>query len=131
MTNTQIVQKLYERFGQKDIPAVIDMFADNAVFEDYAALWIDGKPNLVPTAGRYEGKNGVGKFFSNMAESWDVTKLEPVRYFESGNEVIVLINLAGNFKTNGLSGENGWIMIWGLEAGKITSTRITTLPGTF
>jgi ketosteroid isomerase-like protein len=131
MTNTQIIQKLYENFGKKDIPAVIDMFADDAVFEDYAALWIDGKPNLVPTAGRYEGKNGIVMFFTKMAESWDVTKLEPVKFFESGKEVIALLNLAGNFKTNGISAENGWVMIWGLDAGKIKSTRITTVPGMF
>lgn len=74
-----------------------------------------------------EEKEGVGKFFQKMAGS-----LETKRFFEIGNEVVVLINLAGNFTASGISGENGWIMIWELgPSGKIKRTRITTLPETF
>jgi uncharacterized protein len=131
MTNTQIVQKLYEKFGQRDIPAIMDMLTDDAVFEDSAALWIDGIPHMVPFSGKYNGKNSIPGFFQKMAETTEITKFEPVKFFENGNHVIALVNLKGRFKTDGTSGENTWIMIWEVENGKITGSRVTTMPGTF
>lgn len=131
MTNTQIVQKLYENFGKKDVPAIMDMLTDDAVFEDNAALWIDGKPHIVPFAGKYSGKNSIPGFFQKMAETTEITKFEPVKFFENGNHVIALVNLAGRFKTEGTSGENLWVMLWEIDNGKIKGTRVTTMPGTF
>ncbi len=131
MTNTQIVQKLYENFGKRDVPAILDMLTDDVVFDDNAALWIDGKPNIVPFAGKYTGKSNIPGFFQKMGETTEITKFEPVKYFENGNHVIALVNLAGRFKTDGTSGENTWVMIWEVVNGKIKGTRVTTIPGTF
>jgi uncharacterized protein len=130
MTNTQIIQKLYENFGKQDIPAILDMLADDAVFVDSAALWIDGKPHMVPFAGTYTGKSSIPGFFQKVAETTEITRFEPVKYFENGNHVVALVNLAGRFKTDGTSGENTWIMLWTVENGKIKGVRVTTMPGT-
>jgi uncharacterized protein len=131
MTNTQIVQKLYEKFGQRDIPAIMELLHDDAVFEDSAALWIDRKPHMVPFSGVYKGKNSIPGFFQKMAETTEITKFEPVKFFENGNHVIAIVNLAGRFKTDGTTGENAWIMVWEVVDGKIKGTRVTTMPGTF
>lgn len=131
MTNTQIVQKLYEKFGQRDVPAIMEMLHDDAVFEDNAALWIDGRPHMVPFAGTYKGKNSIPGFFQKMGETTEITKFEPVKFFENGNHVIALINLEGKFKTDGTSGKGVWIMLWEIVDGKIKGTRVTTMPGTF
>ena len=131
MTNIHIVQKLYENFGKNDIPAVIDMVADDAVFTDSASLWIEGKPYMVPFAGTYNGKSSLPGFFSKMAETTEILKFEPVKFFENGAHVIALVNLKGRFKTDGTEGENTWVMIWEIQNGKIKSSRVTTMPGTF
>lgn len=131
MTNTQIVQKVYEHFGKKDIASLIDMVADDAVFVDSASLWIDGKPHMVPFAGTYNGKASLPGFFQKMAETTEILKFEPVKFFENGEHVIVLVNLEGRFKTDGTTGENTWVMIWEIRDGKIKSSRVTTMPGTF
>lgn len=129
MTNTQIVQKLYENFGKRDIPAIIDMLADDAEFHDSASLWIDGKPHVVPFAGVYKGKESMPGFFAKMGETTEILKFEPVKFFENGNHVIALINLKGRFKTDGTEGESLWVMLWEIENGKIKSNRVTTMPG--
>lgn len=130
MNNTQKVKKLYELFGERNIPGILDMLSDKVVFEDSASLWIDGKPHLVPFTGTYKGKENIGKFFQKMGETTEITKFEPKKYFENGNDVIALCNLAGKFRESGISGESTWVMLWTFDGDKVISSRVTTMPGT-
>ena len=130
MNNIQVVQKVYECFGRGDIPGILELLADDVVFDDNAAFWIDGQPKLVPFSGRVEGKNNIPGFFQKMQETTEIKKFEPKKFFENGNDVIALCNLAGRFKTDGTEGENVWVMLWNIENGKVKNLHVTTMPGT-
>jgi uncharacterized protein len=130
MTNTQIIQKLYEDFGKGDIQAIIDVLTDDVIFDDNAAIWIEGTPHIVPFAGTYKGKNSIPGFFKKVGETTEITKFEPKLFFENGNHVVAYVNLAGKFKTDGTEGENAWVMLWEISGGKIKGVRVTTMPGT-
>ncbi len=130
MTNTQIIQKLYENFGNKDIPAILDMLTDDVIFEDYSGLWNGSTHQVVPFHGKYEGKEGMVKFFTKMAETTDITSFEPQDFCVNGDRVIALVNLGGSYKQSGISGKDLWVKIWDLENGKVKRLRATSFPGT-
>lgn len=129
MKNTPIVMNMFELFGKGDVPGILNLLSDDVVFEDNASIWIDGKPHVVPFAGTYKGKENIGKFFQKVGETIELRKLEPKKFFENGNEVIGLVNLAGSFKNSNVSGESLLVMFWTFEDGKIKSSRVATMPG--
>lgn len=72
------VAAIYEAFGRGDVPAILDLLADDVVFDD------DTRPSAAQEAGYplfvpHRGKDGVARFFAELAEyrfsEFDVTDL--------------------------------------------------------
>jgi uncharacterized protein len=72
------VAAIYEAFGRGDVPAILDLLADDVVFDD------DTRPSSAQEAGYplflpHRGKDGVVRFFAELGEyqfrEFDVTDL--------------------------------------------------------
>jgi ketosteroid isomerase-like protein len=81
--NTALVQQAYALFGRGDIAGVLKLLSPDVV-------WQLTKVENVPFTGRFEGPEGVGRFFANLAAAVDIVKFEPHEFLAQGDKVVVL-----------------------------------------
>ncbi len=86
MSNLATVQSIYEAFGKGDIPAILDMLADDIEWESWAdnSSVKAGVPTMVPRHSKAE----VVKFFEAVGQM-DITDLQIINMMEGGNSVAV------------------------------------------
>src|SRR6478672_2061561 len=102
--NVKIVQDMYAAFGRGDIPGVLNHLTDDVVWTTYAPS------DKIPWAGKLQGKDGVGKFFSLLNEAVEFSKFEPKEFIANGNKVVVLGTSTGIYRSNHNSNDQEWIM---------------------
>ena len=84
MSNPQIdtTIEVFTRFGNKDVPGILEMLNDDVVIEFYG-------PSVIPYAGNYRGVAEAEKFFSTVLSSVDIHKFDPEQFLSDGNMVTV------------------------------------------
>lgn len=93
MSNLATVQSIYEAFSKGDIPAILDVLADDVEWE----AWADnsaveaGVPWMVPRHGKAEA---VG--FFEAAGQMEILDLQVLSMMEGGNQVAVEFVLEAN-----------------------------------
>jgi ketosteroid isomerase-like protein len=110
--NADLARSGYAAFGAGDIPAVLGMFADDLVWST---------PASIPFGGIYRGPQGAGEFFTKLPQNFAELRVEPERYIESGDTVVV----HGRHRGRTVSGNSfdgvAWVHIWTFRDGKATS----------
>ncbi len=113
--NVQTIQKLYQTFGQGDMPGVLSLLSPDAKFiakygqGHFPGQW--GKPA--------HGHKEIMAFFQAMNEAVEVQGLEPDKFFAQGDDVVVLINWRGVVRKTGKAFNSMLVHIWGLQGGKV------------
>jgi len=115
--NLTIAQGIYAAFGQGNIPAILDVFADDVELHEPPG----GEP---PFSGVYYGRDGAGTFFQRMIEAVDVLAMEPQEYVAQGETVVVLGHYRFRAKATGITYDTDWAMVWRFRAGKIVRFQI-------
>lgn len=110
--NVQIIKEAFGNFLNGNIPAIINICADDVAWGGY-------KVPDVPFAGMFYGKEGVQDFFKRLAENVDFSYFEPKEFFSQGDDVFVLGHNTGTAKTTGLSFDHGWCMHFRMQGGKL------------
>ncbi len=82
-TALAVVHEAYAAFGRRDIPAILDMVADNVDWE------FVGSPNL-SYAGRRRNHSDVTKFFADILKAGEIHHFEPREFIDAGDHVTVL-----------------------------------------
>jgi len=86
MTNLNTTQQIYEAFGRGDVPAIVDLCAEDVAWEHWEDNWAQKKG--IPVLQERTGKAGVGEFFAAVGtltmQSFDVLNI-----MEGGNQVAV------------------------------------------
>lgn len=122
MSNLTTVQSIYEAFGKGDVPAILNVLADDVDWE----AWADnsavkaGVPTMVPRRGKAE----VVKFFETAGQM-EITDLQILNMMEGGNEVAVEFVLEANLPAwGGGHYRDEEIHLWTFNAeGKVTRLR--------
>jgi len=122
VSNLATVQTIYEAFGKGDIPAILDVLADDVEWE----AWVDnsavkaGVPTMVPR----HGKDEVVKFFETAGQL-EITDLQILNMMEGGNQVAVEFVLEANLPAwGGGHYRDEEIHLWTFnDAGKVTRLR--------
>ena len=86
MSNLATVQGIYEAFGKGDVPAILDVLADDVeweAWEDNSAVKA-GVPWMVPRHGKQE----VVRFFETAGQM-EIVDLQVLNMMEGGNQVAV------------------------------------------
>jgi uncharacterized protein len=78
-----VVQSAYAAFNRRDIPAVLDLIADEVEWK-----FIGSKG--MPYTGTFRGKDEVAKFFASIPEVEDLLVFEPREFIPAGEKVAVL-----------------------------------------
>ena len=94
MSNIPTVQRLYEAFGQGDIPAILALLAPDVEWE-YGTLDAG-----VPWLKTRNGVAEVPKFFEALG-ALDFQKFQPKTLLENGNSVVTILDLQVVVKSNG------------------------------
>jgi ketosteroid isomerase-like protein len=112
--NTALVQQGYKLFSQGDIPGVLKLMSPSVT-------WELPKVENVPFTGKFQGVEGVGRFFSALAGALDILKFEPREFIAQGNKVIVLGENRYRVKEQKEEYDSKWVDVLTVENGKITS----------
>ena len=103
----ELIQSGYEAFGRGDIPAVLDILADDIGWS---------APEVLPQGGRTSGKDGVAEFFQRLVSMWEGLNLEIEDFVASGDRVCVIGRATGTY--DGDETGYGFVHAWTVRDGK-------------
>jgi uncharacterized protein len=112
--NAALVQQGYSLFSKGDIPGLLKLMSPNVT-------WELAKVDNVPFTGKHQGVEGVGRFFSALAEAMDILKYEPREFIAQGNKVIVLVESRYRVKEQKEEFDSKLVDVLTVENGKINS----------
>lgn len=117
MSNLEIIQSIYQRFGQGNIPGVLALLDPNI-------NWIWYGPQTIPWAGEHKGHEDMVKFFMAIGQNVTVEAYEP-REFLPGDKGIVTVLGWQRVRVNATrkAWETNWAHIWTIKNGLITRAR--------
>ena len=114
-TNLELVQNVYAAFGRGDIPAVLSMFAADAV------IGIVGRAEDCPLFGMHQGTAGVGEFFQTLIECQDISMFEPQRFIAAEDKVFIWGHYTWTMRRSGVSKTSEWLHVITLFGGKVAA----------
>ena len=83
--NLDTVKEIYDAFGRADVDAILDTVADDV---DWAA---DTASTVAPWYGPRTGREGVARFFQEVASVSKVLKFTPLSFAANDDEVHTLV----------------------------------------
>ncbi len=117
--NLELVKRGYELFAKGDIPGLLEMQADDVVWE----IGTGAGEGIVPHLGTYRGRDGVGKFFQIYGGAVEVQEFEAREFLADGDKVVVLGHAKEKAKPTGKTYEFDWTMVFTVRDGKTTAMR--------
>jgi ketosteroid isomerase-like protein len=118
--NVDIIKRMFEAFGRRDITAVLGMFSEDIEFqspvtrvEHVEISW--SRPR--------KGREQVAQFFKELAEKVQPEPFEVVEIIAQGDKVVVEGRNRGSVRSTGSTYEHDWVMIFTLRDGKIAKIR--------
>lgn len=112
MTNTQLVQACYEKFGSGDLDGLLSTLADDI-------NWTTPSVQNSPLGGNRVGIAAVREFFTLMPSIEDMSVFEPREFIAEGDKVAVLGNFTAKVHATGRTYSSDWVHIFTLSNGKI------------
>lgn len=113
--NIQVVQEAYAAFGRGDVQAILDRLDDSIVW-----MPVYGTAPYVPTSGERRGKQAVGAFFAQVAESVTFVRFEPKEFVASGDKVVALGHYTAKTPI-GKGFDADFAMVFTLKNGKVVA----------
>ena len=110
--NVAVVRRAYENFEGGDIRGILDSLTDDV---DWRLPEIEG----VPFSGARRGREGVGGFFSQLAESQETVSFEPREFVAQGDKVVALGTYRWRVKKTGREYGGDWAHVFTVRDGKI------------
>jgi|SwirhisoilCB2_FD_contig_31_24874772_length_696_multi_10_in_0_out_0_1 uncharacterized protein len=110
--NTDIVQAGYEKFGSGDVTGLLELFADNI-------LWQVPEVENAPFTGTRRGKEAAAEFFKLLSENETFERFEPLEFIAQNDKVVVLGEVAATVPSTGRSYESKWVHIFTVIDGRV------------
>lgn len=107
-----VVEKMFDAFARGDVEGFVETVSDDTI-------WIYHGTQIIPK-GRFEGKDGVRSFASNILERTDIIRFEPQQYIVDGNRVAVLGEEHQRVRRSGRELKQKWVQIYTVENGLIS-----------
>ena len=111
--NVAVVRRAYENFKAGNVGGILDSLADEV---DWRLPEIEG----ASFSGGRRGRESVGGFFSQLAESQESVSFEPREFVAQGDKVVALGTYLWRVKKNGREYGGDWAHVFTVRDGKIT-----------
>ncbi|MCF2491011.1 nuclear transport factor 2 family protein [Dyadobacter sp. CY347] len=98
------LKRFYNALAENDIDEILIFLADDVLWE------MGGPQDILPWAGKWEGKAEVTRFFEFQSKRLAFEKLNPTRFVAQGNTVAVV--LEGNGETKSGKAFAGGVVQW-------------------
>ena len=112
--NVAVVRRAYESFKGGDIRSILDSLTDEV---NWRLPEIEG----VPFSGGRQGRESVGGFFTQLADSQDVISFEPREFVAQGDKVVALGTYRWRVKRTGREYGGDWAHVFTVRDGRIAS----------
>jgi ketosteroid isomerase-like protein len=113
-SNRQIILGSYLAFQRGDIETLMSLL-------DESVVWLVPGPPIIPFAGRFEGKEGVRRFFAAAISTLDVLEQKTFESYAEGDRVIVTGYERMRVRSTGKVTTTRWMHAYRLRDGKIVS----------
>lgn len=110
--NKQLVMQGYQKFQNKDIAGLLELFTDDIE-------WIGAKAEELPFAGEYHGKNEVSQYFAQLDQAQEAQQFEPQQFIAEGDNVVVTGQARWTVKSTGQTYDNPWVHVFTIRDGKV------------
>ena len=118
--NLQVVQQHFMAFGQGNIQAVLDTFAENVDFQSPVTR---NAPAEISWARPRHSREEIAAFFKELSEKIQIERMETLEFIAQGDHVVVEGRNHGAVKSTGRMYEHDWVMVFTLREGKIIRSR--------
>lgn len=116
-TNLELIRNIYAAFGRGDVPAVL------AALDERVDWRVIGPVGLVPYAGSWPGRAGVGDFFAALGAALEIAEFEPQQFLATGETVVVLGRESGRARPTGKPHATEWVHVFTIRAGRVVAFR--------
>ena len=107
-----VVQDCYEAFGRGDLPAILELVADEVD-------WKFCGPKRLPYSGLYRTRQEVAQWFASIPAVDDVLAFEPREFIAAGEHLTVLGWERTSAKPEGKVFETEWVHVFTVHDGRI------------
>jgi uncharacterized protein len=118
-SNEQRLRRGYEALSRGDYEAIRELLHPEILLRD--------RPE-VPDAGSYRGFEGMLATLGDTSDSFENFRLDPIRFFEHGEKVVVFVEMTGRGRTSGVPVEERIAHLWTLRDGLAVELRAFTQP---
>jgi steroid delta-isomerase-like uncharacterized protein len=114
----ETVTAIYDALGRQDVPAILDLVADDVVWEQ------DGIDHGVPWLRPGRGRDAAAAFFQTIGDRLDITRLEIRNLLASGNQVAAVVDIDARDRESGQDlSDRSEVHLWTIEDGRATAFR--------
>jgi uncharacterized protein len=111
--NVKVVKDLYEAFGKGNVHAVLGSF-------DKQIEWREADNFIYADRNPYIGPQAILEgVFMRLGAQWDGFAVEPERFLDAGDTVVVLGHYTGIYRRSGKKVRAQMAHVWDLRDGKI------------
>ena len=115
--NVQTVKEAYAAFERGDITSLLNLVSEDVEWH------MPGPSDIIPFAGEFRGREGVGRFFAALGGAEDVEIFEPREFVAQGDKVVVMGRYRGRIKANGQVDDIEFVHVFNVRDGHITNYR--------
>jgi ketosteroid isomerase-like protein len=72
----------------------------------------------IPDAGTYRGHDGYRKWLEDWGEAWDSFSMEPERWIDAGDQVVLIFQMTARGKGSGVEVKRRDAIVWTVSDGK-------------
>jgi ketosteroid isomerase-like protein len=121
--NVEIVKRVMELFGRAQEPG-----AGAEIRELVSPVVVIDMTRRVFNPDTYEGHAGLDRLGEEIAEVWDEFKIEPERFIDAGDRVVVIETRRGRGTGSGVEVEMRSGVIWTLRDGQVVGLQTDLEP---
>jgi uncharacterized protein len=119
-THLDTVNGLYAAFGRGDIPAILELLADDIRWEHWSDSFVQRAD--VPSLKARGGREGAAEFFAEIAD-WEVTEFSVLDVMASDKQVVAEVVIEATLPNGGRFRDEE-LHLWGFnDDGKIHRMR--------
>jgi ketosteroid isomerase-like protein len=118
-TNVDRLRTGYEALSRGDYEAIRKLLDPKILLRD--------RPE-VPDARSYRGFEGMLVTLRDTSDSFENFRLDPQRFFEHGDKIVVILDMTGRGRTSGVPVEERIAHLWTLREGLAVELRAFTDP---